>query len=418
MVVDRQLLWLPHYDDDDNNNSVNVPATGKSSGRTPLHYACRNGALTTAQYLVNELGADVNARAKHGVTPFQLAIWRNQLEICQWLVHQCGVDPAQVNDFGCGAVHWLGISPVECADGVDGENDDHDNPARIRAGKALIQTAQWLAKQPGVDFQAKQNTGHTALHKAAWLGHTALCEYLHLHHDMWDDSADHAGNYAADLADMANTPRHTVAAEFLRQFCSRQKATSCAILGVPVTADESTIRAAYKQKVRLVHPDKQQHCTSDSTDFLNLQRAYNHLLLEKGKGSQSNPAHSLKLMIQVSGPSDSSEVQAQEADNNHDGFFKARLIAVLLEYGDKGLDLSNLRKKWKQVWPTAIFPYSKATQKSALSDWVRHTAGDVVDMRKDEKGCWRLYPKHCSRATVATAAEALLMSSVTTSWSP
>lgn len=85
---------------------VNCPAIRKAQDRTPLHYACRNGCLTTARCLVEELGANVNARAKHGVTPFQLAVhvWRNHLHVCQWLVEQCGVDPCQVNDFDCGAV--------------------------------------------------------------------------------------------------------------------------------------------------------------------------------------------------------------------------------------------------------------------------------------------------------------------------
>eukprot|EP00536_Pseudo-nitzschia_multiseries_P017195 jgi/Psemu1/314126/fgenesh1_kg.1423_\ len=46
-------------------------------------------------------------------------------------------------------------------------------------------------------------------------------------------------------------------------------------------------------------------------------------------------------------------------DDNEDedvSFFKARLVAVLLEYGDKGIDLSNVKKKWKQVWPSVPFP--------------------------------------------------------------
>eukprot|EP00957_Ditylum_brightwellii_P157996 12026862-Ditylum_brightwellii.AAC.1 len=48
------------YDDtkyDDNNNkplmSVDIRATKKAKGRTPLHYACRNGCLDAAQLLVH-----------------------------------------------------------------------------------------------------------------------------------------------------------------------------------------------------------------------------------------------------------------------------------------------------------------------------------------------------------------------------
>jgi len=28
----------------------------------------------------------VDARAKHGVSPFMLAVWQNNLDICVWLV--------------------------------------------------------------------------------------------------------------------------------------------------------------------------------------------------------------------------------------------------------------------------------------------------------------------------------------------
>jgi ankyrin repeat protein len=64
---------------------VDIRATKKARGRTPLHYACRNGMLQSAKLMV-ELGADVDARAKHDVSPFQLAVWQNHLDVCKWLV--------------------------------------------------------------------------------------------------------------------------------------------------------------------------------------------------------------------------------------------------------------------------------------------------------------------------------------------
>ena len=65
--------------------SVNIRATKKARGRTPLHYACRNGYLEAAKLLV-KLGADMDARAKHDVSPFQLAVWQNHMDVCRWLV--------------------------------------------------------------------------------------------------------------------------------------------------------------------------------------------------------------------------------------------------------------------------------------------------------------------------------------------
>ena len=157
-----------------------------------------------------------------------------------------------------------------------------------------------------------------------------LIEYLRDEHGLLDDVQDFAGNYAADLADMANTKRHAQVAQFLRRECSAARANSCAILGVPVGSSTHEIRKAYLEKARLLHPDRNK-CNSD---FDELHKAYKHLTTEDGNGFQSNPAHSLNLMLELSGTGESTLRERDDID-----CFKARLIAVLLEYGDKGLDL-------------------------------------------------------------------------------
>lgn len=129
---------------------VNITATKKARGRTPLHYAARNNCTEAVKLLV-ELGAEVDVRAKHGVSPFQLAVWQNNLDICRWLVEEQGVEAAQVNEFDCGAVHWIGISPQSQNEG----------------GEGLLPLAKWLAEQPGVDFHKRQRQGHTPLHKVS-----------------------------------------------------------------------------------------------------------------------------------------------------------------------------------------------------------------------------------------------------------
>ena len=170
---------------------VDTKATKKARGRTPLHYSCRNGCLEATKLLV-ELGAEKDARAKQGVSPFQLAVWQNHLTICQWLVEDQGVNPGQVNDFDCGAVHWLGISPFARANYQS--DDPRSDGACDESGNGLLPLAKWLAKQPGCNFGAKQRQGHTALHKASWGGHVALIAYLKDEHDIYDDTQDYAGN--------------------------------------------------------------------------------------------------------------------------------------------------------------------------------------------------------------------------------
>eukprot|EP00978_Attheya_sp_CCMP212_P028373 scaffold97840_cov57-Attheya_sp.AAC.2 len=119
--------------------------------------------------------------------------------------------------------YWLGICPFDRANFHDCESGE---------GQDLIPLAKWLTTQPSVDYSHLQRQGHSALHKAAWGGHIALIRYLRDEHGLMNDRQDDAGNSAADLADMANTMRHTNVAKFLRQECSPARAKSCSILGV------------------------------------------------------------------------------------------------------------------------------------------------------------------------------------------
>lgn len=341
---------------------VNITANKKARGRTPLHYACRNGHIDCAKRLV-ELGADIDARAKHSVSPFQLAVWQCHLDIADWLVHQ-GVKASQTNEFDCGAVHWIGLCP------------------RQTPGEDIVTFARWLAQQPGIDFHVKQRQGHSPLHKSAWGGHLDLIQYLKIEHGMMDDTQDLAGNYAADLADMANTDHHREISVFLRQECSVDRARSCAVLGVnPTTARPTEIRKAFYLKAKLMHPDRA--TTNDAAvDFSELQKAYDHLIMEDGIGKQRNPAHSLKLMLKATATG--RDDNTLQNDNN---CFKARLIAVLLEYGSKGLDVGNIKKKWKQVWPDVPFPEeltfttgAQQKRKGTLLKYIKKHAGDAVDV--------------------------------------
>jgi hypothetical protein len=146
-----------------------------------------------------------------------------------------------------------------------------------------------------------------------------------------------------------------------------------------------------------VHPDKNQQ-EENSSSFDAVHKAYKHLIENNGHGKQSNPAHSLNLMLQVNGLEDEKEDSLS--------CFKARLIAVLLEYGDKGLDLSNVKKKWKQVWPTEPFPNTIDTVKNRkipLSEFLKEHAGDVIEFAYYNSGV-RVLPKHCSQDTVAAQA--------------
>ena len=338
-----------------------------AKGRTALHYACRNGHLDIVKILIETYNANPHAKAKQGVTPFQLAVWQNRLDVCQYLVKECGVIPNEdVNDFGCGAIHWLGIIPFHRANITEEINGDE-----MENGRLLMPLAKWLTSQPNINIHATQNQGHTVLHKASWGGHLDLVKYLHEEYEMYDNNTDIAGNYAADLYDMMNTERHKRVALYLRKECSMERLESFKMLGLEDNASRDEIRKAYLEKAKLFHPDKR--CGEDCDDNFNqLRKAYEHLTLEGGISTkQKNPAHSINLLLEIQ---DSPTTTTITTTIQKDDLFKARILAVLLEYGDKGLNLANIPKKWDQIWPLhpidSFFPHKRK-------------AGDLLRMIKD-----------------------------------
>lgn len=332
----------------------------RSKRRRPLHYAARNGHIEMVRFLCERLGATPDARDRQSVSPLQLAVWQNHLEVARYLVEEHGVDVKQVNTFDCGLQHWLGTCPPERA-GADGE--------------LLLPMAVWL-RSFGLDWFATQRQGHRPLHKAGWGGHLALCRWLRDECGALDDLQDLSGNWAADVAEMAG---HTTLAAWLRSDCSDARRRSCALLGLPHdTTDPSLIRAAYLDAARRLHPDSahlrrrvaEEEPARSHISFEAVRSAFHHLSTEGGRGSQSNPTHSIhKMLAVVSVAPESGLVDVDGMRRAGDGSgggerelrerergqaeevacFKARLAATVHEYGEEGLPIGSLRRKFAQV---------------------------------------------------------------------
>ena len=387
-------------------------------------YACRNGHLSIVKTLIEDYDANVHLQAKAGVTAFQFAVWQNHMNICTYLTStniniNGDADAAQfcypkipvipkkeINDFGCGIIHWLGIIPTKRSDNI-------------------LAMARWIIEDHDIDVYSKQSMGHTVLHKAAWGGHLNLVQYLHEKHGMYDDLKDHAGNYAADLCDMANTDRHSIIALYLRKECSPEYKESCRILGIDIEKNknkdlsEDVIRRAYLDKARVCHPDRRtgnENGNGDDEGFQLVKWAYEHLMSGGIATKQNNPAHSIHLLLECKqGQGSTSDIdgngngngngngKSYKDKNNEDEnegikgiqndelkLFKTRLMAVLLEYGDKGLDLSNIPKKWNQVWPDVKLPTLEQKKngrrkKGQLLHFIKEHAGDVVKVSRQKQ---------------------------------
>ncbi|NLX58377.1 MAG: hypothetical protein GXY74_04735 [Phycisphaerae bacterium] len=120
---------------------------------TPLHWAASPPlgcpSLAACESLVGA-GADVHARDEGGRTPLFFA---GNREIAQWLVEECGSDPARRDSSGYTALHFAAWNTRE---GV----------------------IPYLAAEAGADINAQANNGETPLHCAAFLGYVQIVDAL------------------------------------------------------------------------------------------------------------------------------------------------------------------------------------------------------------------------------------------------
>lgn len=321
---------------------VDQLAVKPSTGRTPLHYAARNGHLSTCQLLIEVHQANPNPKCHRGsVTPLQLAVWQNRLEIVEYLARDNSPLLLECNDFACGLNHWIGLIPKKRWLSKD--------------GTGVLPLARYLHEH-GVSYASipenQQNQGHTPLHKAAWGGNVALLEYFCREHGVYDSLQDAAGNYAADLAQMGS---QTEAREWLHQHGSLARQESCDVLGLPVTATNEEIQARWKVLARQYHPDKLEAsggdaASADDSDFVRIKAAYDHLIHQGGAGSQRNPKHEALRLLTMAKEQETSE---QEDD---DDLFHARILAIISDYAEKGFPISSIARRWNQIWPDRPFP--------------------------------------------------------------
>jgi hypothetical protein len=130
-------------------------AAGQLAGRTPLHFAARNGALGVVLLLLREAGVPPNPAAADGTTPLHLACWQGHVAVCEALLHAEPAGLWSVNATDCGVWHWAaqgGALPV--------------------LELLLQRRGSWPL------LRARNSNGHAPLHKAAQRGSFSVCRWL------------------------------------------------------------------------------------------------------------------------------------------------------------------------------------------------------------------------------------------------
>ena len=153
--------------------------------RTSLHWACHEGHLAIAQYLVSK-GANVKIKDGSGDYVIHSAAQYGFLPIVKYSIEQQNVhiDTKGHNKktplhYACENGH-LQIAEYLISKGANiYAKDDRDNtPIHYASESGLLPIVQYLIEKLKVDIDKKGWNSQTPLHYACWNGHLPIVEYL------------------------------------------------------------------------------------------------------------------------------------------------------------------------------------------------------------------------------------------------
>ena len=151
--TDQKLIMLLFQGDDDN-APVATLRDQDLDGFAPLHLLAIEGHAELAQYLIENLKADLNIRhQKSRQTPLHLAAIKNKPHMAKLLLEK-NADPLATDSFGWTPLH-----------------------AAARSGSEQIVSILIGALSPE-DVNIQGPGGHTPLHRAAYYGHVAVSHLL------------------------------------------------------------------------------------------------------------------------------------------------------------------------------------------------------------------------------------------------
>jgi len=160
LLLDARAKVLP-------SSASNQPAAKRRrrrDGKTPLHYAARNGHLECVRYLVEVQKQSIEEMSGEGTTPLHMACYGGHLPVVQYLVDHAArsqlPDPTlATNAWGCTSAHWVAMTLNTNSDQVH-------------------ELCSYLQNECAVDFGCRQQQGHSALHKAAQRQNQHVLEWM------------------------------------------------------------------------------------------------------------------------------------------------------------------------------------------------------------------------------------------------
>mmetsp|Transcript_38496 Transcript_38496/g.108805 ORF Transcript_38496/g.108805 Transcript_38496/m.108805 type:complete len:491 (-) Transcript_38496:232-1704(-) len=230
-----------------------VTATDRH-GSTALHYAAGAGHLQVCRYLIKDCGVPAGQSCTTGRRDSRNALhWaaRNgHTAVCSFLVEYCGVDINSTTSDGTNAFHWaVWQARFEvCRWLVDSGcnwrrvNDWGCTAVHWAALQGNLPMLWWLHRH-GLDLNHRNNQGHSALHKAAYKGHTDVCQWLLGDAVTADPRLVDQGGYTP--ATIARLQHHGELADLLEAASQRIAAAVAGAGGEGVPAGQQTAETEY-----------------------------------------------------------------------------------------------------------------------------------------------------------------------------
>lgn len=173
----------------DDTAPLNVSACYDDEGNSPLSWAAGNGYLNVCRYLVEECGMDPARAVGKKKRRRQAIHWsaRNgHSHICEWLVISHGIDVDATTENGTTPLHfaiWMGqfdcvswlVEVGKCD--VNKRNDFGCNAAHWCGFKGDVDMLKYMQRQ-GLDFMHINKNKRSAVHKAAVKGNFEACQWL------------------------------------------------------------------------------------------------------------------------------------------------------------------------------------------------------------------------------------------------
>ena len=165
---------------------TSVTIEWKDSSSPPLHQVAISGDLDIVQYLVNEVGCDVNGLDSEAYTPLHRAIEYGHLPIVQYLLSQpqCNCETRSNN---CGMYplhHAAELGYLEIIKALDGRSDINVSddkgytPIHNACNNGHLSVVEYLSSKPQCNLEVLDNTGHQPLHYALCQGHKEVIMLL------------------------------------------------------------------------------------------------------------------------------------------------------------------------------------------------------------------------------------------------